>query len=353
MIDISNLHIIFIFLILIVSLYILSKSADLLVDNAVKLSKIWGLSEVVIGATIVSLGTTLPELAASVISAIQGNGEFSVGNAIGSCITNTSLILGVALLFGIIPVKKRETQKLSFFIIASFLLAIPLIINYLIKGSFIIPQWLGVVMIVLLPLYMAFLIIQEKKSSIIRNEEEFDNQEENISTSKTDEVNLNKNQEEKPKQKIFVLLVLIIVAALLITISASFLVDSAETIALRVGIPDAIIASTLVAFGTSVPELSTAIAATKSKHGGLALGNVLGANVLNILFVIGISTVLTVGGISLTAEFVMINFIALALIIVLFSIIAYNDKINKISKKEGIILLIFYLIYITINILSI
>lgn len=282
--DISNLHIILILIILVVSLFILSKSADLLVDNAVKLSKIWGLSEVVIGATIVSLGTTLPELAASVISAVQGNGEFSVGNAIGSCITNTSLILGVALLFGIIPVRKRQTQKLTIFIIAALLLTIPLVISYFVLGSFKIPQWLGIVMLVILPFYMAFLVIQEKKNPVTK--EELEDEEKEI-------------EEEKPKQKIIVLLLLLLVAALLIAVSASFLVDSAEVIALRIGIPDAIIASTLVAFGTSVPELSTAIAATKSKHGGLALGNVLGANVLNILFVIGVSSVLTVGGIAL------------------------------------------------------
>ena len=336
--DISNLHIILILIILVVSLFILSKSADLLVDNAVKLSKIWGLSEVVIGATIVSLGTTLPELAASVISAVQGNGEFSVGNAIGSCITNTSLILGVALLFGIIPVRKRQTQKLTIFIIAALLLTIPLVISYFVLGSFKIPQWLGIVMLVILPFYMAFLVIQEKKYPVAK--EELEDEEKEI-------------EEEKPKQKIIVLLLLLLVAALLIAVSASFLVDSAEVIALRIGIPDAIIASTLVAFGTSVPELSTAIAATKSKHGGLALGNVLGANILNILFVIGISSVLTVGGIVLSIEFVLINFIALALIIILFSIIAYNGKINKISKREGIILLIFYIAYVIANLLSI
>ncbi|MDD3382447.1 MAG: calcium/sodium antiporter [Bacilli bacterium] len=336
--DISNLHIILILIILVVSLFILSKSADLLVDNAVKLSKIWGLSEVVIGATIVSLGTTLPELAASVISAVQGNGEFSVGNAIGSCITNTSLILGVALLFGIIPVRKRQTQKLTIFIIATLLLTIPLVISYFVLGSFKIPQWLGIVMLVILPFYMAFLVIQEKKNPVTK--EELEDEEKEI-------------EEEKPKQKIIVLLLLLLVAALLIAVSASFLVDSAEVIALRIGIPDAIIASTLVAFGTSVPELSTAIAATKSKHGGLALGNVLGANILNILFVIGISSVLTVGGIVLSIEFVLINFIALALIIILFSIIAYNGKINKISKREGIILLIFYIAYVIANLLSI
>lgn len=341
--DISGLHIIFIILILIASLYILSKSADLLVNNAVKLSKIWGISEVVIGATIVSLGTTLPELAASVIAALQGSGEFSVGNAIGSCITNTSLILGAALLFGIIPVNKRESQKLTMFIVASLLLTVPLLINYFVLGTMLVPQWLGIVMVVLVPVYMTFLIIQEKRNPAPKTE----------AYGTEDEIVEQTEETKSRKQIVLLSLMFVLIAAIGIGISANFLVDSASLIAFRVGIPEAVIASTLVAFGTSVPELTTAISATKSKHGGLALGNVLGANVLNILFVVGISSALTVGGIALSFNFVLINFIALALIIILFSIFAYNGKRNKITKREGILLLAFYIVYVAVNLLSI
>ena len=109
---IEKSNLIVVLTILAVSLYVLSKAADFLVDNAVKLSKAWGLSEIIIGVTIVSFGTTLPELSASIVSALQGNGDFALGNAVGSCITNTSLILGSGALFGKIPIDKKSSQKL-------------------------------------------------------------------------------------------------------------------------------------------------------------------------------------------------------------------------------------------------
>ena len=112
----NNQNIVIVLAILIIALYLLSKSADIFVDNAVKLSEILGLSEIIIGATIVSLGTTLPELSTSVISALQGNGSFAVGNAIGSVITNTSLILGIGALFGSISVDSKISHKISIFI---------------------------------------------------------------------------------------------------------------------------------------------------------------------------------------------------------------------------------------------
>ena len=114
-----NLNLFVVLSVLVLSLIILSKAADSLVDNAAKLSKILGLSQLIIGATIVSLGTTLPELSASVVAALQGNGDFALGNAVGSIITNTSLILGIAALFGKIPTNKETSQKLKSCVISS------------------------------------------------------------------------------------------------------------------------------------------------------------------------------------------------------------------------------------------
>lgn len=115
----ESLNIFILLLVLGISLFILSKAADALVDNAVELSKIVGIPEIIIGATIVSLGTTLPELSASATSALHGNGDFALGNAVGSTITNTSLILGIGALFGKIPVDKRSSQKFNLLIITN------------------------------------------------------------------------------------------------------------------------------------------------------------------------------------------------------------------------------------------
>jgi cation:H+ antiporter len=314
-----------------VSLLVLSKSADLLVNNAVKLSKVMGLSEVVIGATIVSLGTTLPELSAAVVSALQGNGSFGLGNAIGSVITNTSLILGLSALFGVIPVTKMTSQKLSILNSVVVLLILPMIIQRIRGSESPLSQWIGLVFLLLVPVYFIHLLKREKKT--------LDPQEE-IST------------EEKPSGNTLVMIVLIFISAVFVSLSASTLVSSAEVVASRVGIPDVVIASTIVAFGTSVPELTTALTSAKNGYGGLAIGNVMGANILNIILVSGASITLSVGGLIVPDSFYVVHIPAMVIILAIFSFVAYNTQKNEISKKEGVLLISVYFIYIVGNLIS-
>jgi cation:H+ antiporter len=144
--------------VLVLSLIILSKAADSLVDNAAKLSKILGLSQLIIGATIVSLGTTLPELSASVIAVLRGSSGFALGNAIGSAITNTSLVLGITALFGNIPTDKKTAHKLSMLIAAIAILILTTMPYKLGNDNGLIPQWLGFVFVLLIPLYIYYLI---------------------------------------------------------------------------------------------------------------------------------------------------------------------------------------------------
>ncbi|MGB8452832.1 MAG: calcium/sodium antiporter [Anaerocolumna sp.] len=324
-----NNNLIIILLVLGISLIILSKSADIFVDNAVKLSELLGLSEIVIGATIVSLGTTLPELSTSIISALQGNGGFGIGNAVGSVITNTSLILGIGALFGNIKVDNKTSHKISILIAAALVLIISTIPYKIGHENGLIPQWMGFIFIFSIPVYVYYLINQEKKNKLVHIME-YSDKKSNI-------------------KRIIIIIFFIIVSALAIAFSASGLVASAEILAERIGIPDVIISSTLVAFGTSVPELSTCITASKNKHGELAIGNIIGANILNILFVIGASTALTKGGLFVQKEFYQIHFIGLIVILAVFGFFAYNKKINEISKREGILLILFYTAYLAVN----
>lgn len=323
-------NILLILLILVSSLFILSKAADFLVDNAVKLSEILGLPELIIGATIVSLGTTLPELSASVISSLQGNGGFALGNAVGSVITNTSLILGIGALFGKIPVDRKTSQKVSILIAAVTLLILPSLLYKMGNENGRIPQWIGFIFILLIPVYVYYLIKQEKKDNSVPSD---------------------KNNEKSKESTPFIIFK-IFLSAFTIAISASALVASAEVLAEKIGIPDVVISSTLVAFGTSVPELSTCIAAANNKHGGLAIGNILGANILNILFVIGVSVALTPGGLMVSQDFYRIHFLGLAIILLIFGYFAYNKRINEINKREGIILVIVYIAYISANLFN-
>lgn len=329
---IVNLHFLIILFILIISLIVLSKSADLLVDNGVKLSKILGINEIVVGATIVSLGTALPELSTSVVSALNGNGGFAIGNAVGSIITNTSLILGTGALFGSIPVDKKSSQKLNILItvVLMFLLAsLPYKIGH---ENGLVPRWIGFIYVLLIFIYIYYLIIQDKKSE-----------------NKTKMKEKKQNYEIK---KIIKIIGVILFSALFVAFSASSLVASAEVLAERIGIPDMIISATLVAFGTSVPELSTCISAVKNKHGGLAMGNILGANVLNILFVIGTSALLMPKGLSINGDFYTNHFVWMIIMLLTLGFFTYNRKIHEINKREGVILIVFYLIYLFTNILS-
>ena len=155
--------IIVIFIIFCISLFLLSKAADYLVDNAVKLSQIWGLPEIIIGATIVSLGTTLPELSASISSALKGNDSFALGNAVGSIITNTSLILGIGALFGKIPVGEKSSQKFNLLVTTVFLLIFTTLPYKVQNENNHIPQWFGFIYLMLVMVYIVYLIIQEIK----------------------------------------------------------------------------------------------------------------------------------------------------------------------------------------------
>jgi cation:H+ antiporter len=326
----ANLNLFVVLTVLALSLITLSKAADSLVDNAAKLSKILGLSQLIIGATIVSLGTTLPELSASVVAALQGNGGFALGNAIGSVITNTSLILGIAALFGEIPTSKETSQKLSMLIAALLILFLTTISYKIVDNSGLIPQWLGFILLLFVPFYIFYLITREKNNSIQEKD----------------------NNAERSIGIIGAFVAKILLAGLVIAVSASALVATAEVLAERIGIPDVVISSTLVAFGTSVPELSTCIAAVRCNHGGLAIGNILGANILNILFVIGASAVLTPNGIPVLHTFYLTHFLGLAVVIGAFGFFAYNNKFQKISRGEGIILLLIYAAYLGANIFN-
>lgn len=332
----TQLNIFFVMIIFIVSLIVILKTTDVLVENAVILSEIWGLPEMIIGATIISLGTTLPELSSSVIATLKLGGGFALGNAVGSTITNTSLVLGAGALFGKIPVNKESSRKLSLLIFVVVLLILPILIIKIGKDNGVLPQWIGVIFLLLIPIYILILIKQEKTKKI-----------------KIDAKYHHEMKKEKNNSTIFFTFIKIFLSAVIIALSATSLVDSAEVIAKRIGVSDIVISSTIVAFGTSVPEISTTISAVKSNHGDLALGNVIGANILNILFVFGTSLALSSEGILVEKNFYNIHIPVLIIVLAVYGFFAYNKNKNEISKKEGILMIFIYLTYIIGNLISV
>lgn len=332
---ISQSNIFVILLIFAFSLFILSKSADKFVDNAVVLSSIWGMPKIIIGATVVSLGTTLPELISSVIGAINGNVGFAVGNAVGSIITNTSIILGVASLFGAVYVRKDSKKKFNILVFACVILIIPSLISKFGRTDGTLPQMLGFVFLLLVPAYVIILTREYKADPCAIGCDDFSAQ----------------KKGKTPKAASTV--ALIIFFAFLLSVSASGLVASSVAIAQRLGVSDIVISSTLVAFGTSVPEFSTAISSVKKTHGDLCLGNILGADILNVLLVLGASLSVSSKGMIIPQSFYFIHIPSLIMVLATFAYCVYNKRLNILTKKTGFLLIALYFIYLFLNLKNI
>lgn len=322
---------IIVLILFVAALYFLSKATDVLIDSAVTLSLKLGISQMVVGATVLSLGTTLPEVSSSIIATLNGNMTFALGNAIGSVITNTTLVLGLGAIAGMVPVKRESKAKLSIFIGVAVLF----IAGTLPRAAFFeygyLPQWMGGVLLALLPLYVWFLLTKESEGTMEEVELEEDQ---------------DKVQRGKPTWQHFLILV---ASSAVVSFSAALLVTTAEISAARFGVPDTVIASTIVAFGTSVPEVSTTLVATRYGHGDLAIGNVLGANVMNILLVMGGSISFMGEGLFVPGAYYRVQFPVVLLLLILFSYFVFNTRKQTIAKKEGFLLLGIYAAYFIVN----
>ena len=312
----------FLFLIIVVTLYTLGKGADWLVDEAVVLSSRWGMGKAVIGATIVSIGTTTPEAAVSVLSAIQGKPGLALGNAVGSIICDTGLILGLASLIAPLQFNRQLASKLSNVQVGAGIL--------LVVGCFpwtspakvfsqggTLPQLIGFVFIVLLGLYVWQSI--------------------RWAASITDEPSENGDEPEDASANSFAILAKLIGSIVIIVISAQILIPSVSVIAQRIGVPKHIISATLVAFGTSLPELVTAITAVRRGHGELAVGNIIGADILNVLFVAGVSAAATPGGLQADGQFFQFLFPAMLFILIVFRCGIFVSG-NQLKRPFGVVL---------------
>lgn len=331
---VSQLPTIIVSILFIVSLIILSKSADKLIDKAVELSLHLGLSKVVIGATVLSIGTTLPEVASSVAAALGGNGQFGLGNAVGSMITNASLVLGIGALGGVIPVKKGMQQTFLFMGGLTLLFIGTSVFGGMGMGGGLLPRSSGIGLLILLPLYIAY-TVKSKPSHLM----------EDISEDKEIE-----GEKTAPKTgSLPMSLLILLLSSFGVTLGATLLVATAETGAVRLGIPDTVISSTIVAFGTSVPEVTTTLVAVRYGHGELAIGNVLGANMMNLLLVMGTTITLLPMGIVVPSSYYVIQFPVLIAIFILLSIPILSKRVEAINRLQGILLLGIYGLYLVTN----
>lgn len=308
------------------TLFTLSRGADILVDEAVSLSVHWGVPKLIIGATIVSLGTTLPEATVSVLAAVNGNPDLALGNAVGSIIADTGLIIGIAAMIGVLPVDKNTIDKqgrIQF--LAGILLTVVSLPFFSKAEGGVIHQWMGWVFLVFLAAYI-YISIRWSRTLSSEGGQVFE-------------------EEEKP---VYMQLFKLLLGVAIVILSSKVLIPAVEITAIRAGIPQSVIAATLVAFGTSLPELITAVTAVRKGHGELAVGNIIGADVLNVLFVVGSAAAVTSEGLRVPPDFYKLQFPAMMIILSAFRIFAKNKK-GTITTNEGIFLAGIYAIYIVLN----
>ena len=320
----GGLGIVLLLVIIVAALYVLGKGADMLVDEAVELSERSGVPKMLIGATIVSLGTTLPEVTVSVVSALKGSPDLALGNAVGSIICDTGLILGIAALIKPLPFKKSVVNRQGWIQLASGVLLVVTALIFasgnVFKVGGHIPQGAGIVFLLLLVLYMIFTIKGAK--GVIAEEPNVEIKDDNASIP-------------------LVVLKLFIGAALVI-VASNILIPAVQELAIRAGIPQTVIAATLVAFGTSLPELITIITASRKGHGDLAIGNIMGADILNVLFVTGAAAAVTRGGLFVEPKFFTLLFPAMLFVLLVFKGSVIASK-NHLKRGVGAVLLLAYL----------
>jgi len=247
-----------------VGLVLLIKGGDWFVDGATGIAKRFNLPDIVVGATVVSIGTTLPEVMVSTTGALAGSGAMAYGNAIGSIICNTALIAAISITCnpGPVNVKSMKTPVIFFFCSA----ALYCLASYVL-GEF--PRWMGFVMLGIFVVYTVLTVRNGLKNPDAIEEEE--------------------EEGEKKERKLWQELLLLVAGAAVIAVGADLLVDHGQIIALGLGVPETVVALLFVALGTSLPELVTTITSLRSGHASLGVGNVIGANVFNLVLVSGVA----------------------------------------------------------------
>ena len=316
-------------LLFILGLALLIKGGDWFVDGSVELAHRLHVPELIIGATVVSIGTTLPEVLVSATGAIEGHGGIAYGNAIGSVICNTALIS--ALTFAIRPCK---VDGATFKVPVIFFFAAAAIYAGTAYATGYFSRWIGIVMLAIFGAYIFYTIWNGKKKGLIGGDAET-----------ADGADDAESDRDVPLWQSILKLVL---GAACIAIGARLLVDNGTKIAEMIGVPESVIALTFVALGTSLPELVTAITALAKGHSALSLGNIVGANLFNLVLVSGLATAIrpfsiyelgskTIGK---TPVSLFVDLPVMLFVMAFMTIPAL--KRGKLTRPQGILLLCVY-----------
>ncbi|MBL4560489.1 MAG: calcium/sodium antiporter [Labilibaculum sp.] len=303
------------YLYLFIGFVILLYSGDLLVKGGVALSSHFKISTLVVGVTVVSFGTSAPELFVSLDAALHGSPDIAIGNIIGSNIANITLVLGFTAILMPLPVRSNSIKFDWPFMMGASILFYLFILNQQLE------YYEGIIFVILLIVFMVWTIWKSRKES------------RNLSA-----------EFQSAKYSIIIAVLLIVAASVGLYFGANLLVDSAKNIALEFGVSERVVALTLVAFGTSVPELATSAVAAYKKEMDISIGNIIGSNIFNILGVLGVTSILK--NIFISQPIISFDIlIMLGVSFLLFLLILPLHK-GKLHRWKGFLLLSVYLIYI-------
>lgn len=294
-------------LLLVVGFVMLVKGADWFVDGASGIADKFGVPQLVIGLTIVAMGTSMPEAAVSIAAALKGSAEITIGNIVGSNILNILIILGITSAIVAVAVAKSTIKvEIPYMLVIT---AVLLIMGY--TGN-VISFVEGIVLWVLFIVYLAYLFVMAKKQK--------------------EEV-----EEESKNNSLIKLVVAVVIGLVLVVWGSNVAVDAATNIAKIIGLSERFIGLTIVALGTSLPELVTSVSAAIKGKADIAIGNIVGSNIFNILFVVGTAALIT--PVVFAPNFMIDTIIAIAAGVLLWLCVFKTKKLNRVA---GIVMLICY-----------
>ena len=320
----------FLFASLIACFIVLTKGASYLVDGAAGLAGNLGVPKIIIGATVVALGTTLPEATASVIASLKGEGGIAAGNAVGSIICNAGLVFGLCCAVTRLPVNRFTLNRNAWFQIGGVIL---LFVLYLFSSRTvaddgtrirIFGRTFGIILLVGLLAYTLLSVKWARQSMAANNQQ---------------------NGSQPGRIKIGKPVLLTLIGFVLVIVAAKGLVMVIEELALKLGVPAHVVSVTLLALGTSIPEFATGLMSIIKGHKELLVGNIIGANILNVFFVFGASA--TVNPLAIPHRFLWLNFPVMLLIIGLFHLNIWTSK-KQLSRWPSLLMLIIYLVFVVI-----
>jgi len=320
------------YLLFVIGFFVLVKGAGLLIDGGSALAKKWGISDLVIGLTIIAFGTSAPELIVNIIASIKGTADLAFGNIIGSNISNILLILGIAALIRPLTIKRGTVWKeIPFSILA-------VIVLFYLANDFLFHQVKSAMLSridgVILVAFFVLFIIYTFFSARVKGEEKIDVKTVSISSS----------------------LLMIVLGSFGLFLGGKWIVDGAVLIAKNIGISQAMIGLTIVAVGTSLPELATSIIATFKRNADIAIGNIVGSNIFNIFWVLGLSSFIRPlnFNVNLNPDLILCILVSFLLFLFLVHVVHgkkhfldfFKGEYYTLERWEGIAFVIIYILYI-------